>query len=529
MSFGDLVIWNVGQGLFTMAPNDAGGDRRNWSVFDCGTLAQNPLHSTDSILSEAADFLSDTDSIDNIVISHQDDDHWSMLESLLSLYFGVSDGCFFKQNSFQCKRAGNAVELIRVLEDGRISIKHKFFWENASLGIDYTIYKTEDDTYVVTYLQASYSKGYAYLSQSLEGTKLKGSVSNAPIFEKTLDAVDPVTVSNVLKDEQYREAWENYIPPWERYMTLGADIANLCENLAGDLESYEDYVDEVSAGGQEVNGRPAIRQVVWGGRNATAGCQAMRYLLQRMQEVRLITSYKEAASGNFYEVTGSGTNLTNYMNFSCYDKNLLDVKKKNITADEIEKNVTSVVTYLMSGNNWRCLLPGDLTVHAFHKLREVLHTYYSRESNMSTLLVAPHHGSGNTNFCLLPTGRVQQPLEALLDELFAGHKGSVVVSALISEFGHPSRRFMDLAVEKSQKGVAEHKICCDDGGEVLIGNTDSSVYCTEELDTIAEDFDYTDWYYTYPSLPGSSENESASRALKDSREMRRTPSKRLFL
>jgi len=527
--YSELRIWNVGQGLFTMAPNDFGGGAISWTILDCGTFAQNTLCSTETILSEVKNLLSKANNIiDCIVISHQDYDHWSMLLELLSVYFGVENGRFLKKGNFLYQISKKETTLIQKKSNGIGSYYVIFFAQENILEMEYTI--SAKGTYEVIELRARYTRGHLTLRLSLEGSELKGSieyVSPKPQFRRPLAVGDPAAVSDLI-EKNYCEEWvkENE----DETMFIRSSMRAVCRLVAGELRKYLNHVTEVDHGENEIKNHKFINKMIWGGANAEPGCRAMQYLMKGFQAARLILDYSNPTSGGFLEIRDSGQTMTDYMSYDDYNTALKDAKRRNITADEIKKNVTSVVSYLVSGNGWRCLLPGDLTVHAFDKLKEVLHINYGGESKLPTLLVAPHHGSGDTNFCE-DEGVDHTRLGALMDKLFEGKQGSVVVSAKASKFGHPSLRFINLAMQKSIMGVTKHCVCYGDAfNQMQLIPTESSVYCTEALEYIVKQFQYTGEYYSYPFLPREPRTWlRVPDSPTDGRERRRTPSKRLFL
>jgi len=525
MNYSDLIIWNVGQGLFTMIQNR---DNNSWSIFDCGTLAENPKHPKNFILEKVTGLLSSADSIENILISHQDIDHWSMLESILSIYFNVENKCFFKRNKYLCQKMGNEVVLIHALGDGCIFVEHKIFEKEVTADARYTVKKEDEEIYKMVELSGSYttecSHLYLYLAQDI----LHGAVSDgeweAPEFEELLEDLELASILNLLRDEEFWIRWLSYSEEMGIiYEGIEDDVSNLCNYMADELERYDEYAESLCSQRKEVENRPAIKRVIWGGANPEPSCKAMRQLISCLRDLDLIQSYIIWESGGLYIIDGAWPRFAFEMSFLAYDRTLLDLNGRDTSAAEIKKNVTSLVTYLKGGSDWCCILPGDLTVHAFQRLTNCLKI----ETKMQVLFVAPHHGSGDTNFCVVDDIN-HSLLGDLMDKIFQENLGSVVVSARARMFGHPSRDFIGLSEQKT-KVDPTHKACYGDGCKRHVIDTDNSVYCTEALDLIARQFEYTDDHYTYPSLPVNPKTNQRFHLSTDGSAVRRTPSKRLFL
>jgi len=430
MSYDELRIWDVGQGLFTMALDK---ERNRWSIFDCGTIAQNLTHPTIKILSKVETLLSQSKGIDSIVLSHQDSDHWNMLKDILSMHFGTKKkGRFYKKERFLCWISLNKVICIQKLSDVDFSINYHLFGEFVFFSIYYEICQN-NDIYELKRFFTHYSAGKYELDQYLRydyctgpdfktRTYLECCYSSKKkyemfvSFEEEHDITDPDIVVDALRNKDYQEEWEKSCKDSSIY--LKSYISALCRYAAEQLHKYKEYINALKSDEPEINNMPPIERVVWGRRYAEPDCQAMQKIVEHLRDVGLIEIYDPEGYGALFRIEDYWGELIHKMFLYKYNLSMKDVNKNVIDKEEIKKNATSVITYLLLKNKQRCLLPGDLTVHAFQRLKYVLYKYYNEESDMSTLLVAPHHGSGDTNFCILEGDMKTQPLEDLLDELF---------------------------------------------------------------------------------------------------------------
>ncbi|MEG0614715.1 MAG: hypothetical protein RR540_03085, partial [Oscillospiraceae bacterium] len=111
----------------------------------------------------------------------------------------------------------------------------------------------------------------------------------------------------------------------------------------------------------------------------------------------------------------------------------------------IYKNASSVIiAFQPTAENCVLLFPGDATVHTFASLTDIL-----ENSGLSIeLLIAPHHGSDDTNFAYGADKNIMPKEEQPFCKLLSSSEPSLIfISANKSKYGHPGDIFLEYSKE----------------------------------------------------------------------------------
>lgn len=539
-----LNVLNVGQGLCSVVTGTKDNGEPYCGIFDCGTLAYNPVCSRQQTLAQIGNLICKTGQpvITDIVISHQDIDHWSMLMDILSGYFGMKKGWLYRKNKFVYTMAAGGARLFSFSLSRH---SHAYFegWfekEKSVQKLDYTI--REDERVSEFYYEGTFYE---------EGKQWEISVSdNAWLFNydgKSKLTVDLACRSDtgeviakvyyeiripLMEIEVYPELMNRilgYVVNNKIYfdenrfgradkMYLRGHIRAACDLVQNDQHSFSDIYDIVTSVPDNTPVKP-IQNLVWGGAKPSSKCKLAQKIMSHMCDNGFIERFSEYPDGGYFVFQED--ELCDIESFDeRYDSDMEDAHGETMQQLNIKRNATSVVTCMTFAHEGRFLFPGDLTVHRFEWLRDVV---IDEEPYAVSVMTAPHHGSDVTNFCILHDNEHIQPLHLLLDLFQNDTQRIFVVSALLSKFGHPGKDFMTYAVGYASDG-SMHNICY--GEEVQKGR---SITCQRKTEMIAQDVyctEMTDLYgYCYPPV-----NDAAgARLLQAPRITRKIPSKRLFI
>lgn len=152
-------------------------------------------------------------------------------------------------------------------------------------------------------------------------------------------------------------------------------------------------------------------------------------------------------------------------------------------------------------------------MHRFDPLVQIIG---DKRQYTTSIMTAPHHGSDVTNLCILESGLDTRPLQRLLSLFQKDARRVFVISALVSMFGHPGKKFLDTSICRAS-GAAEHYVCY--GLDNLLRAeklTEAEVYCTE----MTQDFKY---FYS------EGQNAVCDRRMQAPQMKCKAPSKRLFI
>lgn len=528
-----LFVLNVGQGLCSVVSGIKDDGNPYCGIFDCGTLEYNPKFNKDATLANIKELIEITGEkvITDIVISHQDIDHWSLLMDILSDYFDMPKGQIYRKNKFLCTMEMDGIELFAINEPNLGYAHYEAMFEN-----DYnrqTIsYALRDDELVSSF----YYEGIFYeVGQNWEitasicrfvgncnlrllhvglvcnedtGDEIAKTDYQVPIpFMQMEECLQKVGMALSLAKEKFRD------------MYLEAHIITACFLMREHRYSFSKIEEFVTSVPDETWENP-IERFVWGGAEPSSKCRAAQELIKLMSENGLIGNFKTYPYSGYVKFEHDELRYTEAMTFQFYDSDMVDAHGETIHELNIKRNVTSVVACMKFKDQMRLLFPGDITVHRFELLVE---TVKDEISYAKSIMLAPHHGSDVTNFPGLPDGSSSYPIEPLhsLLSLFAKDEEKIfVVSAFLSKFGHPGYHFMMEAIKCASDGDS-HKVCYwnEDQGKEVREEIVRDVFCTEmEQEQYGLHFSY--------SAP---ENAVCSERKREPRGQCKAPSKRLFI
>ena len=471
MKDANFYIYNVGHGVCTLLTGKKNDGTPYCGVFDCGTKAKNFFCETTAVIEDMKKKILDNAKgqegiyIDDVVISHQDVDHWNkLLELFFSLNnipqnkFGSYSGVVFGKKGEQAWRLshiGSSLELCSVRESRYIK---KLFTDAYSY---FAQVQFEDGEIVCFDIHIYYSD------------------DDLGDFDLHLDDEDDhyiVSLSTckddeifIAKDKSISTSVESLLDIIEPYIDEESpDIENVLEYVASsfseealnrlDFEFKPENVNELKI---------PIKRVVMGGNEITRGYNRLKFLLFSM------TACYSNSKDFTWERDGAyiimNENMNNVLSGKA-DGNGFSLKKfpdYKIDLDPlfslaVIRNLTSVIVQYSIDSDNVLIFPGDVTQHAFIEIAE--------RANMTLgpgklkLLLAPHHGSDNSNIVYEVNNKPSewQPLSVLLDVLLAmpeeetASKCNLVISGYNRFNLHPGKEFMDLAVEKFSCGKNSH-------------------------------------------------------------------------
>ncbi len=497
---------NVGQGLCTMLEGIKNDDSQYCAVFDCGTLEPGKI-GLDSIVDIITGVSDEQRGIDGIVISHQDVDHWSMLLDIIFEALGAeSKNVLCKQNELYIEQNSSTTivcnkesvgdrigyAFFEVSEKMEKSVEIKVDPQNRHLGFEvkFKVEKCERWGDFKFSLKVN-ERGEGGLSILLYD------IGENKIINRTLE-IKNMTSKEDVKAEVVKEIHDEGIESViNEDRVLRNDYHNFLTLLDQLCDSYASMNDKLS---KETNYEEDIYiGPIWmGGDCWEIGYTRLYYLLRRLVDCGIVEAVNGYTKGGRLpekppHICGlvcmnEDTFIRNFRadEFS-YDDDLLDINtgKTNWESLAIRHNATSLVVEFHTADGDRLLLPGDATVHVFSDLAEKLDS----KTGYDTLLAAPHHGSGHTNFCVVDEEADEgQPFETLLTVLNDQRNGNLLgdcgVSALAKKFGHPSKRFIDTVIKYLSQNDDMHQICYVRDGDMtktaVCENTKKHLYCTEQ-------------------------------------------------
>lgn len=540
-----LNVLNVGQGLCSIVTGIKDDGNPYCGIFDCGTLQYNSDFKKEVTLDHINDLIniSGQKVITDIVISHQDIDHWSMLMDIISIYFEMNNGRLCNKNYFVCIWAQEGFRLFTVNRFLNFTANFEGEFENNRYvqKITYKIYSNEI-VRTFKYEGIFYDAGKRWEIQVV----LPGDVNpNAPKFlevtikcrndaEKTLAKA---YVKEMAADMQICECCQNVKRMLEDAITdqlkyddqeigvkdlilLRGHIRSICKLTDKNQYDFSDIVKRLESASEMPPVSP-IQNFIWGGAKPGSECRLAQKIIEIMQRFCMIVNFSTYSDGGYVMYKDDRLMETGAMVCECYDSDMADLHGETMQQLNIMRNVTSVVTCMNFEDQVRFLFPGDLTVHRFVPLVEAVE---DENAYMESIMIAPHHGSDVTNFCILQNNLSIQPLILLLD-LFAKDASRIfIVSALSSKFGHPGRAFLNYAFCGASDGF-EHNVCY--GKEILvfgkpeyepiIEETIADVFCTE--------MEQYGLCFSYPET----QTAVCSERTQAPRRQCKAPSKRLFI
>lgn len=493
MEHAHLYVYNVGHGVCTLLIGDKDDGTKYCGVFDCGTKAQNPGITSESVVEDMVAEINKIGHIDDIVISHQDKDHHSMLWGLIKKLSGV------EKNKF-----GKSGEKVFV-ESNSDNWKKLCIYEKIGKSYSFDEISRKGEVYFrggVTFQEKSISYLWYALGTDIELFRL-----DMIMFARDSKEYKLICTFKAAQENVYNKVQE-YITP-DMVLIKLQEIINedlLLQRLKCQILDKYNYLwgikyDDVEKKVNEPNiptPQYSINRIILGGEYGDYQYCYLKQLIEGIQD--LCESY----------ITGSG-----YIQISDREKGyhlrnmfsqITDPLKIELEKIPIKHNATSVVTQLMVDKGYSVLFPGDATYHTFDKLKKRLET-----PGKVCMMIAPHHGSDNTNFVYSQDGKqmTNQPIESLLSSI----KGYTMIVSAYNGAGsaHPGEEFIKTALKYAREGVPDHEINQSDSkNKMSTINTQKAVYTTQCLDPQYVGYDF----YDFPT-PGYDQISEDSKEYKE--------------
>lgn len=430
----EVITFHVGQGLFNLVTGRRNDGELYTGVFDCGNFEEyGPMG-----VAEACDILNqieDFTEIDDVVISHQDIDHWrNFTEFFLNL-----NGCSYSRDSWyfvsgpedEDVTAGQFSDnfISRVDKDGDGNIKH-IVWHVADRG------SFEDSDFVRMGANFTVSETGVSAQWKAEFYTESAKPYKAVITQK--EGFYEITFWNLRKQSMKAQAL-----PDEIYKAVVNMIAGMCCGQNDTERLYRLW-------------RGVYRQIVFDYAQWDIDLANPVYITKRITDIYLgglaygtsywaFNCYMGLFADNVSEEYSylriyPDSYKSDYWDEFTFEEN---IRYPSLKQDNIYKNATSQVTIFFIDKNHCLVFPGDATVHVFSDLAETLKIHKSPQIE---LLLAPHHGSGDTNFCRhkKKSGDFELDSNQPFSNLLAAFPPkNIFISADRKKFGHPSKLFMD--------------------------------------------------------------------------------------
>lgn len=498
MTNAHFYIYNVGHGLCTLLTGKRKeGEEENipyCGVFDCGTKAKNYFCDTTAIIEDMKEKIlknaqgQEIIQIDDVVISHQDIDHWNkLLELFLSLNdipknkTGSYNGIIFGKKDEQAWRlsyVGSRLVLYSVRESRYIK---EMFTNKYNYHAHVEFQRGEIVSFIVNieYNDDSIKKFNLHLDD--EDDYYVVTLSTCAYDEFIIDKDESTTTSVVALLSIIAPYIDEKVPEFDIIKEVVDDVASSFSNeelVRLDTEFDPDNVNEIKI---------PIKNVVMGGDKITRGYARLKSLLDdismcyggkgvRWERDGAYIIMSEEDNELSDKAEGNGFNLKKYPDY----KITLDLS----FSLAVIRNLTSVIVQNHIERDNVLILPGDVTQHAFMDI--VDNAFITLASERVKLFLAPHHGSDNTNFLYESDKRLSdwQPLSDFFDELLkmpeeqTASECNLVISGYNKSSLHPGESFVELAAEKFSSVKSDHKYAY---AKTLIGKKRAGIMNTIQL------------------------------------------------
>lgn len=447
-----FYVYNVGHGVCTLLTGKKNNGEPYCGIFDCGTKVGFGHNIPREVISDMIKKIHQNRStqIDDVVISHQDADHWSMLLGLFSMINDANVN--FSPNKY----------------DYSFGMWQEQAWRLTG-GVGYcSLFSLKNDNYTKTCYSeyGEYTITVVYNGDSLARMRIntyQGSSSSSA----ELCSVEGGTCTVVLSfpEESINESVEvNWNPGQSCPLSWFAKgIIKIIDELPikpqakGLLKSaFSDMAESFDCNVREKNNmfieectqiKIPIINITFGGDMISPEYVGLISLFEAINNVcPSIANVSRYHCGAYIIMTEKDC-CKFKKSFPCTDlkPDNYDGKKLNI-----KRNLTSVVLQFNINDNDILLLPGDATIHTFP---EIIKQIDGVSLGSLKLFLAPHHGSDETNINTDDVDiRNGHPLE-LLFKILQKNGCNLVVSASCSFESHPGKQF----IRKARELLSEEK------------------------------------------------------------------------
>lgn len=468
-----VYTFNVGQGLFNLMIGTKDDDSLYTAVFDCGNFPQY----RETHIADACTKLRETDAfdhIDDVVISHQDVDHW---RNFLDLMFQLNGTTSQSDQWYRFCTGDDPYDMLEFNDNYvlRLTTKEAFFGklyvcQNMHFFFDKDI---EAEASSRLYDAHSVFSGWS-VRLKFDGTSCSLLIHPAPFSGKQYHYIcsssSPLCFKRGYSDslDEIRDGFVDFVADFIQT----ADFHELIFSVIYTFFKHMLFFTE--------NVHKAVESSV------PLNIAATRLYLGGLDCGQEYIRFKKIAAIFANEVTEGQSLLSIYPDSEIHtlyfppliDLTLYDKKGHSLSQNgAVYRNATSLVTAVYVADDQFLLFPGDATFHVFSLLAQTLD-----EDTKMLLFLAPHHGSYDTNFAFEETGMeaFPQPLSELLEQFPPVMVG---ISAEHTRFGHPSAFFLGISCEACvlDFGKDTHPViyCDNDSNTVETADVKKAVYSTE--------------------------------------------------
>lgn len=423
MKDADFYVYNAGHGVCTLLTGTKYDNKPYCGVFDCGSKAPHEDCSFQTVISDMITKFTDSGSkwIDDVVISHQDTDHWEYFLDffckLNNIRYSFEKYAFrLNINNWACKSSGNDLHILmnnsyfkktRKLSNGRYYTydADASYIDGTDLLSSFNLYiEKEAEDYSIYWLNVIFSEHF--LSVTCDGNTL---------METSVGEDYPLTVE-VLLDYVWGQIPDFFI----------ASLLNVKSSFLE--QTRRDLIKELS---NCATIKYPIKRVIMGGDYITYRYDKLKTLLCSMANCYDDGSFLWMQRGAYIIMDEGG--ITDIMIEDFPDAATVEFNEND---EAIMHNLTSVVVQFNIDNQNVLLLPGDVTAHAF---TEIGNQIANIPCNSLKLFLAPHHGSDHTNFANVNF----EPFIYLLRIIQQLHSQcNLVISGYNQQSIHPGKRFI---------------------------------------------------------------------------------------
>lgn len=457
MSDVKVYTFNIGQGLFNLLTEET-AHKKFCAVFDCGTLNTSyPL--IEENLNSAVQIINEFGGLDLIVISHQDRDHWNKMLNLLEKCYKINidnNWIFNETNHRYLRKVSSTYELLKedyynifdiykyIEKDTYILDKHHCINENElelevnintdNNKINYDIFIIDNEIYKIG---LNINVNNCEYNKKIKYDEIEDNINNLSIDEYTKRLI----LDNIYIDIDELKKYKDFQKPKFKYK-INECIPKIIICGYERSASYNNF------------------------------CNAMNFF----------------GNVEFFYISYVVYFNYKYMHSCCsLDFDIIGLNRSII------RNATSTISVYKYDDDKSIIFPGDATYHVFNDLYKKINISAPVE-----LLIAPHHGSFDTNIVLDKENKLlpddNQPFLKLLDKI---KPKTVFISALLSKFGHPDLKFLEY-VSNFAQNVQKHNIKYSSKLENIkegIFQSQKAVFSTESMYK-----DFRDNFLLFPDI-----------------------------
>lgn len=460
-----FYIYNVGHGVSTLLMGFKESDGSPYcGIFDCGSKGANYKCELGKVIDDMVGKIQAVraEYIDDVVISHQDKDHWNMFLDL-----------FFKLNGFEDYydvAFGKYGELAWLLENDNILYT---IWDGAFMRVcsareyKYTAALAfgDDITKVLNFEVSIYISKRRY-EISILVCETEGYIDITIDEKRTRREIAGGTVINV----EYLV--DRIIIPLIGRITFNLQLAldNLKLSFSNDnIELlYSKFYDHQNF--KEITF--PLRRVTSGGDMPGDRYETFLIFLQQ-----LVKAYNNVETDDKHFIRkryGAYISMTEDIDQTDSEDimfpNCFTDLAPNKSNPAIIRNLSSVVLQFNIDVNNVLVLPGDVTAHAFERIASCID--YHIPGGALKLFLAPHHGSDHTNFLDVTKEPINQLIEAILEN---NRECSFVISGYNRNDDHPGQKFTEEVVSCLKDGSTPYHYAWAKNGAPCIVDCDESV------------------------------------------------------